>query len=71
MNSIENTLLSSKITHTDLKKYFKTALRDTRNLKDAIKRTIRTIYYKGYYDGMKAQAFHEELCREESEGTDG
>ena len=65
MNDIEDTLLSSKITHTDLKNYFKTALRDTRNLKDAIKRTIRTIYYKGFYDGMKAQAFHEELCKEE------
>lgn len=61
MKSIEDALLSSKITYADLKKYFKISLRDTRNLKDAIKRTIRTIYYKGYYDGIKSQVFHEEL----------
>lgn len=26
---------------------------------------IKRVYDKGYSDGMKAQAFHEELCREE------
>lgn len=63
MNGIEYEVIS----YADIKRYFKIALQDTRNLKDAIIRTISTIYYKGYTDGMKAQAFHEELCREEAD----
>lgn len=26
---------------------------------------VKRVYDKGHSDGMKAQAFHEELCREE------
>jgi len=26
---------------------------------------VKRVYDKGYSDGMKAQAFHEEICREE------
>ena len=61
MNGIEYEV----ITYADIKRYFKIALRDTRNLKDAVIRTISTIYYKGYCDGMEAQQFHKELCKEE------
>ena len=32
------------------------------------KEKLKEAYIKGYQDGMKAQAVHEELCREEQEG---
>lgn len=36
----------------------------------AFRRWAKYFYNLGFADGMKAQAFHEELCREEAESED-
>ena len=30
-----------------------------------VAKLVKRVYDKGFFDGMKAQAYHEELCREE------